>query len=89
MLITYAELQKLSNEELIQEYDRSISYLGTEYDRAAIYTQAGPRHYLSVLNQRYQTRQTEAILVYTKVITGMTIVITVATLVNLGIAIWL
>ena len=71
MFENYAELQKLSDEELIQKYDRSISDLGTEYDRAAIFNQVGPRHFLSVLDQRHQTRQTEAILVYTKVITGM------------------
>ena len=62
MFEKYAELQKLLDEELIQEHDKVTIDVSLEYDSNAAFNQCGPRHYMSVLNQHHQTRQTEAIL---------------------------
>ena len=73
---SFEELQTLCDDELIRRHDR-----------AAKHTQVGTQHYLDVLNWRHQDRQTEAMLGYTRRIKWMTIAITAATAINLGVAI--
>lgn len=74
---TFSNLQNLSDDDLKKAYDR-----------AAGLTQVGTQFYLDELNRRSQARETRAILRYTCWVTAMTAVITVATLVQLAIAIF-
>ena len=73
---TLEQLRALSDDELVRGHDKL----------APSFT-AVPQHYLDELNRRYQERQTESMLRFTKWITVMTVVITSATVINLGIAI--
>ena len=73
---TLAQLRELTDAEVVKAYDRQAQS-----------TPVGLQHWADELNRRHQERQTDSILRLTKWITGMTIVITVATLVNVGIAI--
>ena len=57
------------------------------HDAAAEHTMVGTNHYLRELERRDQDRQTQAMVRYTRWITLMTSVTTVATLVNIGIAV--
>ena len=57
------------------------------HDDQARNTSVGTQYYVDELNRRYQESQTNSMLGFTKRITRMTIVITVATLVNVGVAI--
>ena len=75
---TVKALRELPDDELVRLHDRHAKS-----------TVVGTRHYLDELNRRYQERQTASILRFTKWITLMTVVITFATLVNLGLAIGL
>ena len=47
----------------------------------------GVQYYLDELDRRYQERQADAILRFTKWITAMTAVITLATLVSAGLTV--
>lgn len=69
---TFAELQTLSDEDLVRKHD----HLATT-------TAPGTNHYLQELARRDQHRQTQAILRYTLCVAIMTAVITIATVVNL------
>jgi hypothetical protein len=70
-----AELREMTEEKLIEAYDEisETTYIGTNL-------------YLQELVRRNQNRQTEAMLKYTRYILWMTIVVTVATIVNVAIA---
>ena len=76
MAESFALIQDLPDDELIRRHDR-----------IAPTAQVGTQHYLNLLNWRHQDRQTEAMLGYTRRIKWMTIAITAATAINLGIAI--
>ena len=76
MAETIAELRKLSEEKLIEKHDA-----------LAQHTQVGTNHYLQELYRRDQDRVTNTMLTYTRWITAMTGVVTVATAANLAI-IW-
>ena len=70
------DLRGLSDDELIRRSDS-----------LARNTVVGTQHYLDELNRRDQVRQTEAMLALTKWITRMTVVITVAAILSVGISI--
>ena len=74
------ELRNLTDDEVVRRHD----------DQAKT-TVVGTQYYLDELTRRYQERQTKAILRLTKWSVGMTVVITVAIIVNLAIAVnmWL
>ena len=78
MALSLSELRKLTDDELVEKYDCQ-----------ATSTVVGTQYFMDELNRRYQERQTNATLRITKWFAGMTIIITVATLVNLGVAIGL
>lgn len=71
-----ADLRGMCVDELISEHDRIAPKTGVTLN-----------YFLNELNRRDQDQQTKAILRYTKWITGMTVVITIATVINLVIAI--
>jgi len=71
MAETLAELRALSDADLVREHDA----LATQ-------TAVGTEHYLQELERREQHRQTDKMLRYTTWVTVMTLVITIATLVN-------
>lgn len=66
------ELRQLSDEELIKRHDKEASR-----------TEVGINHYLTELARRDQDRATLAMLEYTRQIKRMTLVMTIATVVNL------
>jgi hypothetical protein len=68
---TIAKLRELSDEELVRRHD----------DHAA-QTVVGTAHYLTELGRRDQQRATDTMLRYTRAITWMTVVITIATIVS-------
>ena len=70
------ELRKLPDEELI-----------AAHDRLAKNTDVGISYYLTELDRRNQARQTEAMLKYTRQITWMTAAVTIATIINLIVAV--
>ncbi len=74
MAETISELRTLSDDELIRRHDDHAPNV-----------QVATEHYLQELYRRDQKRGTEAMLSHTRRITFMTFVITVATLINLGI----
>ena len=76
MAESLAELRGLTDDEVVRRYDQQAQR-----------TQVGLQHWSDELNRRYQERQTDSMLGFTKWITRMTIVITVATLSNVVIAI--
>ena len=69
------ELRELTDDELIEKYDQT-----------ARNTQVGLRHWADELNRRSQKRQTDSMLRLTRSINRMTVVITVATVMNVTIA---
>lgn len=73
---TVAELRALTEGELIERHDHHAKT-----------TVVGTQHYWGELNRRNQERQTEVMLGFTRWITRMTMAITIATLVNVGIAV--
>ncbi|MDE2716949.1 MAG: hypothetical protein OXI33_08030 [Chloroflexota bacterium] len=73
---TVEQLRALTDEELVRRHDRHAQS-----------TVVGTQHYLDELNRRYQERQTASMLRFTKWITFMTVVITIATLVNVVLAV--
>ena len=72
---TIATLRTMSDEQLIQEHDK-----------IAIHVVPGISYYLDELSRRKFERQNDAMLSYTKSIKFMTCVVTIATLINLIIA---
>jgi hypothetical protein len=70
------ELRSLPDEELIARHDRLSES-----------TQVGVTYYLAEIARREQDRQTLAMIRYTKQITIMTVIITVATIINVVVAI--
>ncbi len=77
MAETLKELNKLTDEELEERYDRTART--TEY---------WGDHYLRILNWRRQERHTVSIKRLTRFITGLTVVVTVATVINVGILVY-
>ena len=71
-----SELRNLSDDKLVALHDEQAKYTGI-----------GVQYYLDELNRRHQESHTESMLSITKWITGMTVVITVATLLNVGVTI--
>lgn len=69
------ELRALSDEEVI-----------ARHDKLAEQTVVGTLHYLNEIARRDQDRQTQAMLRYTQWITYMTIIMTIATILNLIVA---
>ncbi len=69
------ELRAMSDDELIEKHDL-----------LAKNTIVGTQHFLDEVARREQSKQTEAMLSYTRRITWMTVVITLATIINLVIA---
>ena len=76
MALMLSDLQILTDEELVEKHDfqAKTTVVGTQY-------------FMDELNTRYQDRQTKAMLRFTKWITAMTVVITVATLSGVGLSI--
>ncbi|GIU94633.1 MAG: hypothetical protein KatS3mg012_1090 [Gaiellaceae bacterium] len=68
---TFSELQKLSDEKLIERYDQ-----------AAERTVVGTEFYLRELSRRDTRRQSETLLKFTQQIRTLTIVVALLTLVN-------
>jgi hypothetical protein len=68
---TIATLRKLSDEEVVRLHDAH-----------ATHTVVGTAHYLAELQRRDQQRSTDVMLRYTRHMTGMTVVITIATIIN-------
>ena len=73
---TVEQLRALPDDELVRKHDHQAKS-----------TIVDTRHYLDELNRRYQNRQTDSMLQFTKWITFMTVVVTIATLVNVGLAV--
>lgn len=69
---TVAKLRQLSDDELVRLHDAHAKN-----------TVVGTAHYLGELERRHQQRATDAMLGYTRQITRLTVVITIATVVNL------
>ena len=71
MSFGFAELQKKTDANLVEEHDK-----------IAKSTSAGVTYYLDELSRRHQNKQTEGMLSYTKSIYYFTLVVTIATIVN-------
>ena len=74
--LSLSDLRKLTDDELVERHDAQAKT-----------TVVGIQYFLDELDRRYQERQTKAMLRFTKWITVMTVVITSATVINLGIAV--
>ena len=74
MSYTLAELRKLSDDDLARKYDELVK--GTSL-------QNNPNHFLQILTWREQDRQTQAMLRLTRSVAIMTVVIAIATVVNM------
>lgn len=74
MALPLAQLRGMSDDDLIRRHDEEAEA-----------TLTGVDYCLNELNRRDQARQTASMVRYTTWITFMTVVITVATLVNLGL----
>lgn len=70
---TLRELRSLPDEELVRRHDELAGS-----------TVVGTKHYLDELHRRDQMRMTHAMLTYTRWIMVMTLVMTIATLVNVA-----
>ena len=70
-----SELRQMTDEQLIATHD------GLAPD-----VLVGLQYYIDELSRRNQSKQTEAMLRYTRWIAGMTFIVTLATIVNVGIA---
>lgn len=76
MALSLSDLRNLTDHELVESHDVQ-----------ARTTVVGTQYYLDELNRRYQERQTNAMLRFTKWITVMTVVITLATLSGVGLSV--
>ena len=74
--LSLSDLRNLADGELVERHDSQAKT-----------TVVGTQYFVDELNRRYQERQTKAMLRFTKWITVMTVVITSATVINLGIAV--
>lgn len=74
MAETISELRALSDEDLIERHDRHAPNI-----------QVATGHYLQELYRRDQIRLEKVMLTYTRLITAMTAVITVATIINVAL----
>ena len=74
---TMAELKRLSDEQLIAAYDVAIEQ-----------TIVGADYYLEELRNRSQERVAAAVEKFTRWIFGLTLVVTLATIVNVVVALW-
>ena len=72
-----ANLKALSDEELIAKYDKEVEH-----------TVVGPQHYLDELRYREQSRIAAEIEKFTRYILWLTIVVVIATVVNVGVAVF-
>ena len=75
MALSLHELRKLPDDEVVRRYDAEAKT-----------TVVGTQYYQDELNRRYQERQTVSMLRFTRWITVMTGVVTVATIVNVVLA---
>ena len=75
MVESLAELRALSDDEIVRRYDDQARDVGDNLN-----------YRMGELNRRYQQRQTDSMLRFTKWITIMTVIVTLATLINVGIA---
>ena len=73
---TLEQLREMSDDDLVRAHDRL----------APSFT-AVPKDYRDELYRRNQERQTNSMLRFTKCITIMTVAITIATLVNVGLTV--
>ena len=76
MAESVAQLRALSEEDVIAQHDARAGF-----------TDMGPDYYMWELYRRDQVRQTSEMLRLTVYITIMTVAITIATFVNLGVAV--
>ena len=76
MAETYEELRKLSDDELIKRYDDRSRNVDLRFT-----------YFLDELHRRRQERHTNQLKMMTWAITGMTVVITIATIVNVVVLI--
>ena len=72
----WADLKKLSDDELIAEHDAVAGYM-----------QIGPIYYLDELRYRQQSRVASELEGFTKWIFWLTLVVTLATVANVAVAI--
>jgi hypothetical protein len=72
---TIEKLRLMTDEQLIKEHDKGVTGV-----------QLGVSYYLDELSRRNNSRQTETMLRYTKWITFMTVVMTIATSINIWLA---
>lgn len=70
------EFREMSDDQLIENHNLL----------AAKGTTVGTQHFLDEIARREQSKQTDAMLSYTRWITWMTVIVTLATIVNLVIA---
>ncbi|MEC4183307.1 hypothetical protein VJ918_00615 [Adlercreutzia sp. R21] len=77
MSLTYRELRKISDEELIDQHDKEAKY-----------TVVGTSYYLEELARRDSQRVNDSMLRCTKWITVMTAVMLLATVVNVFLALF-
>jgi len=68
---TIKELQEMSDEQIV-----------TEHDRLAQETSIGIKYFLHEVERRAQNRQTEAMLLYARRMSKLTVLITILTVVN-------
>lgn len=76
MALSLSDLRNLTDDELVEKHDAQAKT-----------TVVGIQYYLDELSRRYQERQTNSMLRFTKWITVMTVIITVATLANIGLTV--
>ena len=74
MALSLSDHRNLTDDELVEKHDAQAKT-----------TVVGIQYFLDELNRRYQERQTQAMLRFTKWTTVMTVVITHATLDNVGL----
>lgn len=77
MSLTYRELRKMSDEELIDQHDKESKY-----------TVVGTSYYLEELARRDSQRVNDSMLRCTKWITAMTAIMLLATVVNVLITLF-
>ena len=74
---TMAELKRLTDDQLIAAYDVAIER-----------TIVGAEYYLEELRNRSQARVAVAVEKFTRWIFGLTLVVTLATIINVVVALW-
>jgi hypothetical protein len=84
-LNSYEELNKLTTSELVDKINENVSRHNTG-GGLEIKPFFNAQFYVSEVVKRQQDKQTKTMLCMTWAITGMTVVITVATLINLFLA---